>query len=142
MSATPHFPQPAEAVSAGVAALRASHQVRPLQPSEEGAGVDALPDGVYGFAYAPGALAVPLFSKESYHAFEVHKAADGAVYVIGFLTPEEAAALDSASAGASFQLFPAPWENAQSLVSVPLARIVAPKRMPREDGNPFPFTIA
>ncbi|HUA19996.1 MAG TPA: hypothetical protein VMB25_14705 [Bryobacteraceae bacterium] len=142
MSASPQSQPPAEAAAAGIQALRASHQVRELQPAEEGASVHALPAGVYGFAYAPGHEAVPLFAKESYHAFEVHKAADGVVYLIGFLTPQEAASLDGAGEGASFRLFPAPWESSQSLVSVPLARIVPPKRMPREDGNPFPFAIA
>jgi hypothetical protein len=121
--------------------LRARHQVRALQPEEEGAAIAVLPSGVYGFTFAPGQPEVPVFSKNSYHSFEMHKAADGTEYVLGFVTPVEASDIAAGKAGAAIRLFPAPWESAQSLVSVPSSGIVAPKRMPREDGNPFPFTL-
>ena len=127
--------------SADLEALRASHKVRALKPEEEGSPSAALPAGVYGFTYAPGQPEVPLFSRHSYHSFEIHKMADGAEYLIGFVTPAEASQIAAAKEGAAIRLFPAPWENSQSLVSVPAAGIVAPKRMPREDGNPFPFAL-
>jgi len=123
-------------------ALRASHKVRELKPEEEGSAAAALPAGVYGFTYAPGQPEVPLFSRHNYHSFEVHKLADGAEYLIGFVTPAEATDVAAGKEGAAIRLFPAPWENSQSLVSVPAAGITAPKRMPREDGNPFPFKLA
>jgi len=128
--------------SAELEALRSSHKVRPLNPEEEGSSAAALPPGVYGFTYAPGQPEVPLFSKHNYHSFEIHKLADGAEYLIGFVTPAEASDIAAAKEGAAIRLFPAPWESSQSLVSVPAAGIVAPKRMPREDGNPLPFTLA
>src|SRR5277367_559002 len=70
--------------------LRTRHQVRALTPEEEGTAIAVLPSGVYGFTYAPGQPEVPLFSKNSYHSFEMHKAADGTEYVLGFVTPSEA----------------------------------------------------
>ncbi len=120
--------------------------MRPLKPEEEGSAVANLPDGVYGFTYAPGAPEVPLFSKHNYHSFEVHKAADGTEYLLGFVTPSEASEIAAseiaAKAGATMRIYPAPWETAQSFVCVPASRMVGAKRMPREDGNPLPFTLA
>ena len=149
MGSSPDFRSTAQAVSSEPARivapelenLRARHQVRPLAADEEGAAVANLPNGVYGFTYAPGQPEVPLFSKQNYHSFEVHKAADGTESVLGFVTQSEASDLEASKEGASFRLFPSPWENSQTLVSVPVAAIVPPKRMPREDGNPFPFTL-
>ncbi len=123
-------------------ALRAAHRVRALEPDEEGSAVSALPNGTYGFTYAPGQPEVPLFAKHSYHSFEVHKSTDGTAYLLGFVTQLEASDLEASKEGAAIRLFPSPWENSQSLVSVPVTGIVAPKRLPREDGNPFPFTLA
>jgi hypothetical protein len=134
-------PEPARDYSHEVEALRATHRVRALTPDEEGSAVAALPSGVYGFTYAPGQPEVPLFSKQNYHSFEVHKSADGTEYILGFVTQLEAADLNGPKEGAAIRLFPSPWENSQSLVSVRVAGIVAPKRMPREDGNPLPFTL-
>jgi len=150
MSSSPDSPSPAAAASPGptrdysheLEGLRSAHRVRPLAPEEEGSAVAHLPNGVYGFTYAPGQSEVPLFSKQNYHCFEVHKAADGTEYVLGFVTQLEASDLKASRQGAAIRLFPASWESSQSLVSVRVAGIVAPKRLPRDDGNPFPFTLA
>jgi hypothetical protein len=84
-----------------------------------------------------------VFANKAYHSFEIHKAADGSEYLIGFVTTSGAALLESREEGAAIILFPDPRENSQSLVSVPRSRIVASKRgLPREDGNPLRFTIA
>lgn len=136
MTASPASP------SADLETLRSNHKVRPLQPEEEGSPAAALPPGVYGFTYAPGQPEVPLFSKHNYHSFEVHKIADGTEYLIGFVTPSEASDIAAAKEGAAIRLYPEPWESSTSLVSVPAAGIHPPKRMPREDGNPFPCTLA
>ena len=141
-SSPPAPAAPARDLAHELEAVRASHRVRPLTPEEEGSAVAHLPGGVYGFTYAPGQPEVPLFSRQGYHSFEVHKAADGTEYVLGFVTPLEAADLASSKAGAAIRLFPGPWENSQLLVSVPVSGIVAPKRMPREAGNPMPLTLA
>jgi len=104
--------------------------------------VAALPAGVYGFTYAPGQPEVPLFSKNNYHSFEVHKSSDGTEYLLGFVKPAEASDIAASKEGAAIRLFPAPWESSQSFVCVPFSSIVPSKKMPREDGNPFPFTLA
>jgi hypothetical protein len=122
--------------------LRIRHGVRPLEAQEEGTATARLPSGVFGFTYAPAQSETPLFAKKNHHCFEVHKAADGTEYFIGFVTQNEASDLSAAKEGAAIRLFPDPWEGSQVLVSVRVSGIVPPKRMPREDGNPLPFTIA
>ncbi len=135
---TPQAPASSEAIEQ----LRIRHGVRPLQPAEEGTAAARLPAGVYGFAYAPGQPETPLFAKKNFHCFEVHRAEDGTECVIGFVTPKEAEDLAGRTEGAAIRLFPDPWEHSRTLVSVRMPEIQPPKRMPREDGNPFPFTIA
>jgi hypothetical protein len=142
MSTPANTPSSAGGTGATIETLRSRHQVRLIEPTEEGCALNGLPAGVYGFAYAPGHDEVPVFAKKSYHSFEVHKAADGSEYLIGFVTPQEASDLEASRAGASIRLFPDSWQTSQILVSAPLARMIPPKRMPREDGNQFPFTIA
>jgi len=135
-------PAAADTGDAGREEMRRRHGVRALSGEEEGTSIAKLPAGVYGFAYAPGQPEVPIFAKRDYHSFEVHKAADGTEYLIGFVTQNEASDLAVEREGAAIRLFPEPWEAAQSLVRVPAEKIVAPKRMPREAGNPFPFRMA
>jgi len=122
--------------------LRAQHQVRLIEPGQQGSALSRLPAGIYGFTYSPGNEIVPLFAKSDYHSFEIHKATDGEGYVLGFVTPEEAGKLESMAQGAPVRMYPSPWESSQILVSVPLSRMATSKRgLPREDGNPLPFTI-
>jgi hypothetical protein len=143
MSASPKSSQTAETAPLTVETLRLRNQVRPLTHPEEGTAIGALSAGVYGYTCAPGFDEVPVFSKRTYHSFEVHKASDGAEYLMGFVTTPEAKDLELRKQGVAIRLFPEPWENSQSLVSVPALQILAPKRLPpREDGNPFLFTIA
>jgi hypothetical protein len=125
-----------------IEALRLRHQVRPLQPHEEGQAIGALPPGLYGYTYAPAQDEIPVFSKGSYHSFEVHKTSNGSELLIGFVTPAESQAIENNHQGAPIRIFPEPRENAQCLVSVPLSQMGAGKRSPREDGNPLLFTIA
>ena len=143
MSSSPKPSQTAETAPLTVETLRLQHQVRPLLREEEGTAIGSLSAGVYGYTCAPGFDEVPVFSKRTYHSFEAHKASDGVEYLIGYVTAQEAKDLELRKQGAAIRLFPEAWENSQSLVSVPVVEIVAPKRLPpREDGNPFLFTIA
>jgi hypothetical protein len=48
--------------------LRESGGVRLVTDSEEGAGVNALPDGVYGYTYSPGLPNAPLFATRRFAA--------------------------------------------------------------------------
>jgi hypothetical protein len=122
-------------------ALRSEHNLRPLAPEEEGVALEKQMPGVYGFTYAPDQPAPPLFSRHSYHSFEMHKDADGTGYLVGFVTPNEASQVGRAESGARIRMFPDPFGDSQTLIRVQVRAFVPPKRMPREDGNPMPFTL-
>ena len=114
--------------------LRAPRGLRALAITEEGFAADRLPDGVYGFTYSP-AEAVPLFTKKTWHSFEVQKLADGTLHLVGFVTVREAEMVRNSAPG-EITLFPDRWENSTELVSVPLARAIPSKKGPsREGGN-------
>lgn len=121
--------------------LRSDRNLRPLELEEEGTALDKQAAGVYGFTYGPDQPAPPLFSRHSYHSFEVHKDADGTGYLVGFVTSKEAGQVEAGESGARIRMFPDAFGEAQSLIRVQVSAIVPPKRMPREDGNPLPFTL-
>src|SRR5581483_5704619 len=99
--------------------LRAQRGLRALETAEEGFAAASLPGGIYGYTYAPSE-ALPLFARKDWHSFEVHKLADGAEFLVGFVTPKEAESVRSGGQG-EIILFPDRWEEATELVSVPLA---------------------
>jgi hypothetical protein len=114
--------------------LRAMRGLRALESAEEGFAAERQANGVYGFTYSP-AEAVPLFTKKTWHSFEVHKLADGTLHLVGFVTAKEAEIMRKAAPG-EITLFPDPWEDAKELVSVPLTRALPSKKGPsREGGN-------
>jgi hypothetical protein len=93
----PHFtPQPrAEAEAPSVAGqgqkslvkLRRQHRVRPLQSHELYPSVAQLPAGVFGFIQMESRTSLsqaPVHPSSSPNAFEVHKSASGALYLVGY----------------------------------------------------------
>jgi hypothetical protein len=117
-------------------ALREEHGVRLLTEQEEGFGLAGVPQGVYGFAYAPGADEIPLFRNKTFQSFEVHKLTSGAELLIGFVTPKEAIDIEMGNKTAEIRLYPEPSAEATRLVSVNLVAIVANKKGPsRTEGN-------
>lgn len=141
MNPSPTVGENPGAASLLIEQLRVQHQVRPLAEHEEGWALSSLPNGVCGYTYAPGQDEVPVFSKRSFHSFEIHKAADGVQYLIGFVTPAEAQAVQAGTPGASIQLFPDAWEKSNCVVSVDVSRVALPRRLPRDAGNPLPVTM-
>ena len=115
--------------------LRAAHRVRLVDDAEEGFAADRLPNGVYGFTYAPAEASIPLFVKKNWHSFEIHKLEDGEILLVGFVTAKEAEMIRSGQQGEVI-LFPDPWEESKELVSVPMSRALPAKKGPsREGGN-------
>ena len=129
-----------ETTTADLQELRARQRVRALETAEEGTAAEQVSSGVYGYTYSPSE-AVPLFAKKTWHSFEVHKLADGSIYLVGFVTPKEAESVRS-GAQAEITLFPDPWENSTELVSVPFTRAIPAKKGPsREGGNGLKVAI-
>jgi hypothetical protein len=120
-------------------ALRLTHQVRVVNDSEEGTGVNALPGGVYGFTYSPGLPSAPLFSVRRYRSYETHKLASGEVYVIGFAVAETARTLSTATGEMTLQIHPQPEGQHDVLVTIPYSAIRRHRQYaaPNQDG----FTV-
>jgi hypothetical protein len=120
-------------------ALRQTHQVRIVNDSEEGTGVNALPGGVYGYTYSPGLPSAPLFSVRRYRSYETHKLPSGEVYVIGFAMAETARALSTATDEMTLQIHPQPEGQHDVLVTIPYSAIRRHRQYaaPNQDG----FTV-
>ena len=121
--------------------LRVAHQVRLVTEAEEGNGVNALPDGTYGFTYSPGLTNAPLFAVRRYRSYETHKLRSGAVYIIGFATADAARQLSTADAEISLQVHAQPEGGFDTLVTIPYSRIRQHRQYaaPNQDG--FAVTV-
>jgi hypothetical protein len=127
--------------SADQEALRARDRLRLVSGSEEGSGVDALPGGVYGFTYSPGLANSPLFAVRRLRCYEVHKLADGETFLVGFVTPEAAAQLETA-ADATLMVQPEADDDAHVLVRVPYSRIRRHRGYAAPNEHGFQVTVA
>lgn len=128
----------AEGAASELEQLRSERQLRPPTKEEEGTSIFHLKDGLFGFTYAPGLKEIPIFAKQHYHGFEIHRLTSGEVHVLGFVTPEEKLKLTGTKETVQAVLFPEPWEKSTELVSLAETRLQpAKKAVTREDGNPF-----
>ena len=121
--------------------LRTTHNVRLVTPAEEGTGVNALPDGVYGFTYSPALPNAPLFAERRFRSYETHRVAGGAIYVVGFADIETAAALASSSDEHTIQIQPEPDDRANVLVKVPYSRIRQHRQYAAPNQHGFTVTV-
>jgi hypothetical protein len=123
-------------------ALRTVNQVRVVTGAEEGTGLNALPNGIYGFTYSPGLPNAPLFGERRYRSYEIHKLPGGESFITGFASPGDAARIASAQEDITVQIQPEPSDTASVLVQVPYARIRTHRQYaaPNQDG--FSVTLA
>ena len=119
--------------------LRVAHQVRLVSGAEEGSGVNALPDGVYGFTYSPALPNAPLFAVRRYRCYETHKFG-GDICLIGFATVEDAARLSSGEE-ATITIQPEADANASVLVQVPYSRIRRHRQYAAPNEHGFHVTV-
>jgi hypothetical protein len=122
-------------------ALRQQHQVRLVEPAEEGSGVNALPNGVFGFTYSPALPNAPLFATRRYRSYETHKTASGEVYVIGFATPDDARKLQSAMEDVTILIQPQPEDDRTTMVEIPYARIRHHRQYAAPNQHGFTVTV-
>lgn len=120
--------------------LRAERKLRLVQDNEAGEPIEFAPSSVYGFTYSPGTDGLPVFARQTFQIFEVHKLADGSVHYVGYMTEEDATALNSATDAVDLKLYPEPYEKAQRFVSVPKDCILRSRFVSRDNGNWYPFT--
>ena len=107
-------------------AIRESHRVRLIEPADEGKAAHKIPEGVFGFTFAP-LTETPVFAKHSHQSYEVHKLPDGELHLIGYISPAN-----------ETRLYPDAWGEATKLVSIRVASVAAAdNRHHREPGNPI-----
>jgi hypothetical protein len=121
--------------------LRVLHGVRPVSDAEEGAGVNSLPPGVYGFTYSPGLPNAPLFAARRYRSYEIHKVADGEIFVVGFVTPEGMRALEFSLMDATIQVQPEPEGDASTLAKIPYSRVQQHRQYAAPNQHGFAVTV-
>ncbi|MGE0039574.1 MAG: hypothetical protein AB7H88_14400 [Vicinamibacterales bacterium] len=102
--------------------IRQANGVRLVSAEEEGTGINALPDGVYGFTYSP-ALAAPLFRAFRYRTFEMHRLAGAEAIILGCVTRAEADALATATGPVKVNLFHDRDGDSDVMVMIPYSRI-------------------
>ena len=120
--------------------LRESGGVRLVTEQEEGAGVNILPDGVYGYTYSPGLPNAPLFATRRYRSYEIHKIA-GESFIVGFVTADASRDLASAPGDVTLQLLPEPSPEAAVLVKFPYSRIHTHRQYAAPNQQGFTVTV-
>jgi hypothetical protein len=120
--------------------LRESDGVRVVTTEEEGAGVNILPDGVYGYTYSPGLPNAPLFATRRFRSYEIHKVA-GEVFIVGFVSAEAARDLSSAPNDVTLQLRPEPDAETAVLVKIPYSRIHTHRQYAAPNQQGFTVTV-
>jgi hypothetical protein len=123
-------------------ALRQRHQVRIVEAAEEGSGVNALPNGVFGFTYSPALPNAPLFAARRYRSYETHKTSTGDVFVIGFATAEDATRLQSSLEDLTMLIQPQPEDERSILVEIPYSRIRHHRQYAAPNQHGFTVTVA
>ena len=121
--------------------LRTTHDVRLVTPAEEGTGVNALPDGVYGFTYSPGLPNAPLFAERRFRSYETHKIAGGEIFVIGFTDIDTAASIAASTDEQTVQIQPEPDDTSTVLVKVPYSRIRQHRQHAAPNQHGFSVTL-
>jgi len=120
---------------------RLRHSVTPVSDELEGVPLGSLPDNVFGFTSSPLSESTPLFARRIFQSFEVHKLDAGSVVLIGFVTPQEAAAFNAGKESVDARLYPEPRDQATAFIEVPLDRVGRTKPMSRSDGNYLPVQL-
>ena len=120
--------------------LREAGGVRIVTEQEEGAGVNILPAGVFGYTYSPGLPNAPLFATRRYRSYEIHRVA-GEVFIVGFVTADAARELSSAGEDMTVQLRPEPDGENSTLVKIPYARIQTHRQYAAPNQQGFTVTV-
>ncbi len=130
------------AATADRESLRSQRKLRLVTTGEAGTAIEDAPAGIFGFTYSPSTEGCPVFPNQTFQAFEIHKPAEDNIQFIGYMTPADAGALNSASEAAELKLYPEPYGEAQQFVSVPRERIFRPRPTSRENGNWMGFILS
>ena len=119
------IPQPSSDATAS-SILRKERGLRELRPLEEGMPISELPVGVYGFMtpWSVEHLASAHLGAQAggTAVLELHKTQSGDVELVGYVSQETATRIENEG---PILFFPEPWEEAKTLVTIPVPRIAS-----------------
>ena len=104
--------------------LRADRKLRVVTAAEEGLGVNAVPNGVYGYTYSPALANSPLYAERRFRCYETQRLADGTVHLLGFVSEADASKLRDQTEAVEICLQPEPEEGAEYFVDLEFSRIL------------------
>lgn len=129
----------AGAVPREILALRRAHQLRALTEREDGAKIQNLPNGIYGFAMCNGES---LSAKRgNIFALEIHKHDDGIVYYVGYASDEDIGKYLALQKNFHIIAFPHSWERATSLFEIPVEFVSKCEARSFKDGYLFDLFV-
>lgn len=103
--------------------LRISNKVKLIDEALEGTGIDALPEGIYGFTFSPALHNSPVFRAKHFRSYEIHKLEDGLVCLIGFVKTVDANRFKDATETFDILIQPEPEPDSDVLLVIPYSSI-------------------
>ena len=122
--------------------LRAPFNLRLISDNENGAPIERLPEGIFGFTTSPATDEMPIFMKPIFRCFEIHKRKGGEVCWVGYVTEKEYQDFQSGEEPMTLDLYPEAYEQSNKLVLIPSSRVDRRKPPTRDFGNAMKIEIA
>jgi hypothetical protein len=128
-----------KAIPKDILELRQKHQLRPLTELEEGAKIQNLPNGIYGFS----TCSVILVSAKRGDTFplEIHKHDDGIVYYVGYASDEHIGKYLTREKKFHILMSPDSSERTPSLFEIPVEFVSKCEARPSRNGYLFDLFI-
>lgn len=123
-------------------AFRAQFKLRLVTDQENGAPIDRLPEGIFGYTTSPAADELPVFAQPVFRGFEMHKYAGGEISWVGYVTATEKQAFETGAEPMTLDLYPEPYEQSATLVVIPAGRVDRRKPPTRDFGNAMKMELA
>ncbi len=105
--------------------FRERHQVRSLRDFEDGLDLSRAPNGVFGFTvpWIIGPRSPMNQERGGTAVLELHKLANGSAQLIAFVSQADALRIEGRNGAIEVSVFPDPWKEAATAVSIPLNAI-------------------
>ena len=131
------FPE-GNAVPKEVLRLRHKHQLKPLTEGEEGAKIEELPDGRYGFSMC--SVVALRATRGNTFSLEIQKH-DGIIFYVGYASDEDIEKYLTRQKNFHILTSPHPRQGASSLFEIPVEFISKCEERPAGDGHLFDLFV-
>jgi hypothetical protein len=118
--------------------LRHKHQLRPLTEREEGARVQDLPNGIFGFSTC--GIDALRATRGNTFPLEIHKH-DGIMFYVGYASHEDIGQYFARQKSFHILMFPHPRKGASSLLDIPVEFVSKCEERSDEDGVRFDLFV-